>query len=235
MTIMAEPYSCVRSPDARAHGHGSAGTRRGRAPDVIYNGFLPYVRAPSFACHADFGFPDDAPIVGTISRFAPEKNLGRWLETASAIAAARSDVNFVMAGYGHGTSADDIADAFRRLGLAHRFAMPGAVVDVGPIYAAMDVFLLSSSTESLGNVLIEAQAAGVPVVAPDVGGIREAMLDGVTGVLVAEPSPVAFADAVLRILGDADWRSRATARGPEFIAHRFGFDRMVHEMLAAFC
>jgi glycosyltransferase involved in cell wall biosynthesis len=84
------------------------------------------------------------------------------------------------------------------------------------------------------NVMIEAQAAGIPVVGPAVGGIGEAMLDGVTGLVVADRSSKALASAVLRILDDASWRERAAARGPTFVAERFGHGRMVHETIAIY-
>jgi glycosyltransferase involved in cell wall biosynthesis len=165
-------------------------------------------------------------------RFAPEKDPDLWLETAAAIAAARPDVHFVLAGNGHGDIADQIFKKAGTLGL--RLIMPGAVTDVGEIYGALDVLLLTSRTENVPNVVIEAQAAGVPVVGPDVGGVGEAILDGVTGLLVPERTAQALAAAVLRILDNPGWLETVAIEGPSFVARRFGLERMVHEMVAIY-
>jgi glycosyltransferase involved in cell wall biosynthesis len=103
--------------------------------------------------------------------------------------------------------------------------------DVGLGYAALDVLLLTSSVEGLPNVLIEAQAAGRPVVATDVGGTREAIDDGRTGLIVAQRSAQRLAQAVLRILGDASFRERARTEGPSFAARQFGYERMLRETM----
>jgi D-inositol-3-phosphate glycosyltransferase len=83
----------------------------------------------------------------------------------------------------------------------------------------------------LGLVLIEAQAAGLPLVGPAVGGVGEAMLNGVTGLLVSDRSPKSFAAAVLQVLNDPAWRKRAAAKGPRFVARQFGQERMVHKII----
>ena len=97
-------------------------------------------------------------------RFAAEKDPDLWLETAAVIAAARPDVRFVLAGYGE--HADDVARKVQEFGVADRVILPGPTADVGLVYAAMDVLMMTSRFEGVPNVLIEAQAAGVPVVAP---------------------------------------------------------------------
>jgi glycosyltransferase involved in cell wall biosynthesis len=83
-------------------------------------------------------------------------------------------------------------------------------------------------------VLIEAQAAGVPVVAPDVGGTSEALLDGITGILVRYRRASYLASAVLEILEDPRWRERAASEGPRFASKRFGHQRMIDETIAAY-
>src|SRR5215212_6877057 len=95
------------------------------------------------------------------------------------------------------------------------------------IYSALDVFLLTSRTENIPNVLIEAQAAGVPTVSPDVGGVSETMSDGATGYLVRERSAGGLAAAVLRVLN----QGHVLAEGPAWVAKRFAHDRMVRATL----
>ncbi len=112
--------------------------------------------------------------------------------------------------------------------------MPGVIDELGPFYGALDAFLLTSRLENLGNVLIEAQAAGVPVVAPAVGGIAETMRDGVTGRLVIDRSAASLATAMVDVLRDDRWRARATAKAPRFVARKFSERRMVRKMIAIY-
>jgi glycosyltransferase involved in cell wall biosynthesis len=206
---------------------------------VVRNGFLPSSmnirgRGDTAACRASFGLPANKPVVGVVTRFAPEKDPDLWLETAAAVAAVRPDVHFLLAGYGHGTIADELRRKGTKLGLNGRLVMPGVATDVGQVYRALDVHLLTSRTENLPNVMIEAQAAGIPVVGPDVGGIGEAMVDEITGILVPERSAQALAQAVLRILDIPRWRERVAIEGPAFIARKFGLKRMITETIAVY-
>jgi glycosyltransferase involved in cell wall biosynthesis len=206
---------------------------------VVYCGLASSNRTPgktaaAAACRAFFGLPASALVVGGLMRFAPEKDPVLWIETAAAIAAARADTVFLLAGYGHGTIAEDLRRKATELGLGARLVMPGAITEVGPFYAALDAFLLTSRAEAFGNVLIEAQAAGVPVVAPAVGGMGETMRDGVTGRLVTDRSAAGLAAAVLDVLADSAWRARAAAKAPGFVAKNFGQRRMVTETVAIY-
>ena len=204
---------------------------------LIYNGFLPqdfHIRRGSEAqlCRRRLGLRNDARVIGTVMRFAPEKDPHLWLETAAAIAAARPDTCFVLAGYGN--LAKQMERRIETLGLAERFILPGAAKDIGLIYGALDVLLLTSRFEGTPNVLIEAQAAGIPVVAPDVGGTSEALLNGVTGILVGNRRASSLASAVLEILDDPGWRKRAATQGPGFVTKKFGHQRMIDDTIAAY-
>ena len=205
--------------------------------NLVYNGFSPrsvHVRSKRDAalCRSSLGLYDGAPVIGTIMRFAAEKDPLLWLETAASVAAARPDAQFVLAGYG--ALADDIARKVEELGITDRVILPGPIVDVGSIYALMDVFLMTSRFEGVPNVLIEAQASGVPVVAPAVGGTAEAFCNGKTGLLVHDRRAPNLAGAVLKILAEPHWRQTASAYGPAFVAERFGQSRMIHETIALY-
>jgi glycosyltransferase involved in cell wall biosynthesis len=204
---------------------------------VHYNGFMPEtIRTPApreiEQFRAALGFSADAPVVGSLIRFVEDKDPDLWLDTAAEIAGAKPDVRFLLAGYGPLHSA--IVQRASALGLGERLVLPGAVTDIGLVYAVLDVVLLTSLVEGVPNVLLEAQAAGCPVVTIDVGGTSEAVVDGLTGYVVRERSPKRLADAVLHILADASWRTRLSVEGPAFVAARFGFDRMIYETLDAY-
>jgi len=204
---------------------------------LIYNGFSPrsvHLRSKRDAamCRRSLGLQDGAPVVGAIMRFAAEKDPFLWLETAAAVAASRPDAQFVLAGYGE--LADDIARKVQDLGMTDRVILPGPIVDVGSIYALMDVFLMTSRFEGVPNVLIEAQAAGVPVVTPAVGGTAEALCNGTTGLLIADRQASSLAGAVLKILTEPQWRRNVAAYGPAFVSERFGQSRMIHETITLY-
>ncbi len=204
---------------------------------VHYNGFMPEtLRMPEAREIAQYraalGFSADAPVVGSLIRFVEDKGPDLWLDTAAEIAHARPDVRFLLAGYG--LLHDAIVQRAKQLGLNDRLVLPGAVTDIGLVYSVLDVVLLTSSVEGVPNVLVEAQAAGRPAVTTDVGGTREAVVDGRTGLIVRQRSPKLLADAVLSILADASWRTRLPVEGPAFVAARFGFDRMIGETLESY-
>jgi glycosyltransferase involved in cell wall biosynthesis len=201
---------------------------------VLPNCFRPEtVRSPmqdeTAQFRAKFGIPPGAPVVGTMMRFVPDKDPKLWVDTAAQVACARPEVRFVLAGSGNLQPL--ITSEIKRLGIADRFVLLGTVADVGLVYSSLDVVLLTSIVEGLPNVLIEAQAAGRPVVTTDVGGTKEAVLDGRTGILVTERSATQLAQAVLAILDDPAWRDRVRVAGPEFVGERFGGDRMIGHLL----
>lgn len=204
---------------------------------AMYNGFeSANIRKPApdemERFRAELGIPVGAPVVGSLIRFVEDKDPALWLDTAAETAKARPDVRFLLAGYG--PMRDTIVDRAQTLGLGGRLILPGAVFDVGLVYALLDVVLLTSRVEGVPNVLVEAQAAGCAVVSVDVGGTPEAFIDGRTGRLVGQRSPRSLAEAVLATLADPDWCARARTEGPGFVATRFGFDRWISEILEAY-
>ena len=208
-----------------------------RSIKVMRNMFWPdSVRRPSsektIAYRRKLGIPEKAQVVGTVIRFVEQKDPLLWIETAAQIAKVRSDVHFVLAGYGE--LANSIYDRIRELGLIDRVALPGPVADVGLIYAVCDVILLTSRFEGSPLVLIEAQSAGRPVVVPDVGAIRETVFDGVTARIVTHRSAPEFAEAVVAALSDSSWRARAAISGPAFVTDRFGSDHILDDTLALY-
>ena len=176
------------------------------------------------------GIAPDAPTVGAIMRFAPEKDPDLWLETVRLVAEERPDAWFVLAGYG--ALAEHISLKLEQMGLSERVILFGATIDVGAVYACIDVFLMTSQHEGTPNVLIEAQAAGVAVVAPDVGGIGETIAHGRSGLLVHDRDAARLAKAVLVLLANPLLRQRARAHGPRFVSQRFNWRRKIDETIA---
>ena len=110
----------------------------------------------------------------------------------------------------------------------------GARDDVPAVLASLDVFAFPSLFEGLCLAVIEAQAAGVPVVATPVGGIRETVVEGETGLLVPTGDPPALAAAIRRLLEDRDAAQAMAAEAKRRVRERFSIERMVEETLALY-
>jgi glycosyltransferase involved in cell wall biosynthesis len=201
---------------------------------VVYNAVdLPTPdRNAALAERRRLGVPDEAPLIGSMFRFSPEKRPLLWVETAAAILAKRTDVIFAL--YGAGPMGAEIGARVAALGLERRVILPGLSGNALTALGAIDVFLLTSEAEGTPNTAIEAQWAGRPVVACAAGGVAEAFLPGETGILVSRADPEAIADSVLRLAADHAWRERIRSTGPSFVASRFGLDRLVGELIAQY-
>jgi len=170
----------------------------------------------SRALRAAWGVDGDrVPLVGIVAALAPHKDHANFLDAAARVAAGRKDVRFVLAGDGPLAGAVDQKIRALGLGLGGCVVRAGFVKDVAAVLGALDVFVLSSYLEGLGTSVLDAQAAGVPVVATRVGGVPEMVEDGVTGLLVPARDPAALAEAILGVLADpvAAQARAARARG----------------------
>src|SRR5215831_2330303 len=176
--------------------------------------------------------PPAALVVGSVFRFEEEKRPLLWLETAALIARRFPQVRFLL--FGQGSMRSKIIKTARRLGLRDRLLLPGVRADILPAMAMFDLFLLTSAGEGLPNVLLEAQWTGTPIVTTDVGGTREAILEGQTGLLASKGDADKIAALACRILADADFRVRAALAGPDFVRRCFGMERMIDETIALY-
>jgi glycosyltransferase involved in cell wall biosynthesis len=150
------------------------------------------------------GWSPEDPVIGYVSRIAPEKNVDYLADALSIVATRRPDVRVLMVGDGPSRAALE-----RRLGPSARFVGYKTGEDVADHFAAADIFAFSSLTETFGNVVLEAKASGLPVVALRAGGVGETVRSGETGLLIDpnEP-PNRMADALLSLVERPDERRR---------------------------
>jgi glycosyltransferase involved in cell wall biosynthesis len=120
----------------------------------------------------------------------------------------------------------------KEIGLEDSFELLGFRNDVLTQLNSFDVFLMTSSIEGLPNVLIEAQAMGVPVATTDVGGASETFIDGVTGHLVTADDVELLSEKVVQILRSKEWRTQAQNAAIEHSRKKFSVESM-HEKLDA--
>lgn len=169
------------------------------------------------------GISENEILVGNISSFRPVKGMLHFIEAARIVLARDRRIRFVLVGDGEQHCA--AVEQVRRYGLQDRVHFAGAQTDVFPYLAAMDIGVLSSFEEGFSHTLLEYMASGLPVIATDVGGNREALGklqpgeagEGEAGmcqagILVAPKSTMALAEAILR-LDSAEVRERFGAAG----------------------
>jgi glycosyltransferase involved in cell wall biosynthesis len=179
----------------------AAGTCHPQRTIVVHNA----VDVRSFARTSRRG---GTPEVVGVGRLAYPKDFTTLL---AALRLVRAPCHVRLAG--DGPALTEVTSALTRNGLSQRVELLGARADVPDLLARSDVFVLSSCSEGFPVSVLEAMAAGLPVVASNVGGVAEAVVDGETGFLVPAADTGALARALERLLADGDLRRRLGAAG----------------------
>jgi glycosyltransferase involved in cell wall biosynthesis len=168
-----------------------------------------------------------AQVVSAVGRLVPQKAHERFLEAAALVRAVLPDTRFLV--IGDGPLRPSLEEKAAQLGLGRAAIFTGTRRDARDIIARSEVVVFTSRWEGLSIVALEALAAAVPVVAPDVHGMQE-LLRGGAGLLV-EPSAASVASAVCDLLGDGARRGEMGERGREVVARRYSPDLMVERYL----
>jgi glycosyltransferase involved in cell wall biosynthesis len=199
---------------------------------VLHNAvILPAAGASRTSFRRAADLPDDAPVIGSVFRLSEEKQPLLWLDAVLAVLAQRQDAHAVL--IGDGPMRDAILARLRGAPDAARFHHFPAWRPAADAIAAFDLFFLASRAEGLPNVVLEAQAAGIPVVATDVGGVAEAVLPGQTAILVAPQDATAerLRRTLLEALDDRALRGRTRTDGPALIARSFAPQPMAARLM----
>ena len=175
----------------------------------------------------ELGLDESTPLVGTVGLLKPQKAHEVLLE-----AAERVDAAFVVAGEGPSRSFLEREISARALG--GRFFLLGHRDDVPEVLVDLDVFALSSDFEGLCLAVAESLAVGTPVVATEVGGVPQTVVDGETGLLVPPRDPDALAAGINRLLADRDEGARLARAGGERVRRLYPLDAMVEATSALY-
>jgi len=179
---------------------------------------------PREAVRAELGLAPADRVVVTVARLVAQKGHEVLLEAAARVAAAVPEARFLVAGEGH--RLDELRGMTRARGVEGRVVFLGPRSDVPDLYRASEVSCLTSWREGFSNVVVESLASGLPVVATDVGGNREAIEEGVSGFLVPAGDASAIAARVIDLLRDETLRARM-AEAASRRAERFSLDETV--------
>jgi glycosyltransferase involved in cell wall biosynthesis len=184
----------------------------------------------STAIRTELGFPPKAPVVAVFARLNRLKGIEYFLEAAAVLSVRFDDARFLIVG-------DSISEAYRleleehakALGLGRRVVFTGFRSDIPELLREVSVSVLPSLAEGLSNVILEAMAAGVSVVATAVGGTPEVIEDGVSGLLVPPRDASALARAIGSLLGEPERRRTIGLAGQRQVIERFSLEATVLE------
>lgn len=175
------------------------------------------------------GIPDGDVVFGFVGRFVPVKDLPTLIG-AFALVSRRIPAAWLLM-VGDGPERARVAALCRSLGVGDRVVFTGWRHDMSAVYGALDIGVLASRQEGTPLALIEAMAAGRPVVSTAAGGVADVVAHGRTGLLVPPGDVGAMADAMAHLASDAALRARFGADARREIDERFGVDRTVTAMM----
>ena len=173
--------------------------------------------------------PDNTLVVTTVGRLTEIKKHDLFLEMAQRVCSSRQDVLFFIVG--DGELRDELESIVSALGLESAVRFLGWRQDLATIYAASDLFVLTSRNEGTPVALIEAMASGVPGISTDVGGVRDVITSPSVGSVVPFGDAEALAGSVLSLLAAGTAERRAMGmRARDVVCKRFTMDRLVEEI-----
>jgi len=194
---------------------------------VVHNGIDTHTWSPcqtNVAMQEALGLENAVPIIGYVGRLSAEKDLYSWLRAVALVTTEYPQARFVIVGEGRNDSLlAELRKMAAGLDIADKVKFLGYRENLPAIYATFDIFFLSSLREGICNSLLEAMAVGIPVVATDVGGTKELVIDGQTGYMVPNGDFEAMAQSLLRLACDSSLRKKIGVAGRKRIENDFSF------------
>lgn len=184
-----------------------------------------YKQNPNPELKAQLQLPPDALVVGVVARLHPQKGHRYLIEAAGRIVKQVPNVKFVLVG--DGELRGELENMVATKGLSDTFLFLGFRNDVNELLRTFDLFVLPSLYEGLPNVILEAMATGLPVVATAVDGSPELILDDVTGFLVPPKEIDALGDKICYLLKNPELAREFGRRGRQRVEEHFSLEQQV--------
>jgi len=201
---------------------------------VIRNGLTTVTPPVSrTAARSEFGFAEDHVVVGMVANLSRAvKGGSRLLNAIHDVVSAAPNVRFLLVGQGNEQAM--LEPELEARGIQSFVVGVGYRRDVDTCYAAMDVSVLTSSSEGLSITLLESMRSGLPTVVTEVGGNPEVVEEGVTGYLVPVQDNAAFVDRVARLARSPDLRRAMGEAGRRRVQERFAIETVAERYVATY-
>jgi len=190
------------------------------------------VKIDAFKKRNQLGFKSNDFLVGIVSRLEEGKGNEFVIKSIPKIIEKISNIKFIFVG--DGPLRDNLEMLAESLGVAEKTMFLGLRDDVSDLLQIFDIVCLASLYEGMGRVLLEAQAAGRPVVATKVGGIVDIVAENKTAILVAPRDVDALTSAIIRLINDENLRNKMSAAAEEFVDYRFSSKKMVEDIISVY-
>lgn len=178
--------------------------------------------------HAEFGLSPDVQLVGAVGRMVPIKNLHLFLNAAAIAHQKNPNLRFVLVG--DGELRTELETYAEKLNISHAVIFAGWRRDLAQVYADLDAVVISSDNEGTPASLIEAMAAGCPVISTRVGGVPDFVKDGETGRLVPPRNPNALGQAILNLFENSTSTSQMAKQAKVMALKQYNSERLIADM-----
>lgn len=203
--------------------------RQGTNVETLLHGIpsenVPLGRAAFLRARQRLGIDPERPVIGNVANLSPKKDQAGLLKSFALVQAAVPDAHLAI--IGDGPLLNELEGQAATLGIGDATSFLGSRDDVPDLLPGLDVFALSSRYEGLPISLLEAMAAQVACVATSVGGVPEAVRDGINGCLVPPGDPGALADAIVGLLRSPELRERLATAGRQVVVTDYSVTRAV--------
>jgi glycosyltransferase involved in cell wall biosynthesis len=166
-------------------------------------------------------------VIGIVASVRPVKDHATFLRSAALVLKKNPKTVFLVVGWQDSATVADARALAHELGIESRVVWVGAVENPFPLLRHFDIGVLSSKSEGFSNALLEYGLAAVATVATDVGGVREIVQNGRTGLLVPPSSPNLMAEAIARLLHDEDLRRTLGENARSWVTTTFGEEKIL--------
>ncbi|HYR75327.1 MAG TPA: glycosyltransferase [Pyrinomonadaceae bacterium] len=201
---------------------------------VLHNSIRPQLPATDTeaqAVRSRFGIADDESLILAVGRLSKEKAHIDLIAAFSGLRKSTPEVNAKLMIVGEGPERGRLEAAANSFGCKESVVFAGQVSNVWPFYFAADVFVLPSHSEGSPNVLLEAMAAGIPIVATDVGGVPEMVEHNQSALLVPASDRPTLGAAIARVLTEDDLAQRLTENASSLVGTRYSPENYVRTLV----
>lgn len=175
---------------------------------------------------SSLGLSKESIVIGTVGNFTAHKNFEMFVKVCEKVIFSDYNIHFVA--IGDGRNKDHYAELIKQRKIESKLTLVGRIKNIEKVIHDLDVFLLTSTWEGMPNVILEAMASGVTVIATNVDGCKEIIRDGVNGYLVDVDDVENMVSRIMLLLNNMALRQKIIHNGLQTIQSKFLLEKMVN-------